>query len=436
VEWDRVRPEGDALERLTWVPGVVGDVVDWIVWGALFPNRPMALAVALGVVGTVLSKKVEGPTGNGTHLFISLIAETASGKDHPMKCGPALLRGMGLGELVGPTKLGSMVGFEEEMARRPTMACFVDEFGDLLALINGQGQNVNMSSLIGTLKLAWNSHEVIRTAPRRDNEGVEIREPAVTIVGATTKMKFFGSVPAGDLESGFANRLLIPPFEGRPEPELQDRPAQALVAPKGLVTRLRGLVRHRGKEMSDKELLASMDVERVGWTEGANAVWKGMHAKVKALKRSDPWRHEVSARAPEQALRMATIVAAGRGGKFGERVVEREDMAWAAELAWMCVDAACEGYAKYMEKSLSFPALYQVVLERIGAEADGWCSTFELKRFFRAYQRKGWELDKALGQLKAERRIEGEVERPGKHKTRGKPSPGYAVLQDDPAETQ
>jgi hypothetical protein len=109
-----------------------------------------------------------------------------SGVDnHPMKCGPVLLRAMGLDGLVGPTKLGSTAGFEEEMERRPRMVCFVDEFGDLLALINSQGQNPNMASLIGTLKLAWNSHEVIRTAPRRDVESVEIREPAVTIVGAT-----------------------------------------------------------------------------------------------------------------------------------------------------------------------------------------------------------------------------------------------------------
>jgi hypothetical protein len=320
-----------------------------------------------------------------------------------------------------------MAGFEEEMIRRPVMACFIDEFGDLLALINGQGQNVNMSSLIGTLKLAWNSREVIKTAPRRGVESETISEPAVTLVGATTKRKFFGSVTAGDIESGFANRVLILPFEDRPEPDLHDRPVQALVAPPGVLERLKGLAKDQLLDATfDKELKARAPV-RIGWTEEANAIWKETWAKVKALKQSDPWRHEVSARAPEQAIRLATVVAAGRGSKR----IEREDMAWAAELAWMSAEAASDGYAKYMEKTLSFAALCQEVFERIQSAPDEWCSTSDLKRFFRSYQRRGFELGQALAQLVAEERIVALGRR--SETGLGRPSPGYVIVKDDAA---
>jgi hypothetical protein len=62
VRWDQVRaPDGvTELEGLTYVPGVVGDVIDWIVGGAPYPNRAMALATAVAVVGTKVGRRLMG----------------------------------------------------------------------------------------------------------------------------------------------------------------------------------------------------------------------------------------------------------------------------------------------------------------------------------------------------------------------------------------
>src|SRR5262249_45066176 len=49
-------------ERLTYVPGLVGDITEWIVRGARRPNRMMALGVASVVVGTLIGRRIEGPT--------------------------------------------------------------------------------------------------------------------------------------------------------------------------------------------------------------------------------------------------------------------------------------------------------------------------------------------------------------------------------------
>ena len=100
------RGVGD-IEALTYVPGLVGQIVDWIVAGARRPNRVMALGVALGVVGTLIGRRVEGPTGNATHLYIFILAPTGWGKDHPLWCGNKLMIAVEAKSLLGPSEFVS-----------------------------------------------------------------------------------------------------------------------------------------------------------------------------------------------------------------------------------------------------------------------------------------------------------------------------------------
>src|SRR5262249_3787385 len=96
-DWSEVViPEGVSdIEALTYVPGLVGQIVDWIVAGARRPNRVMALGVALTVVGTLIGRRFEGPTGCATHLYVFILAPTGWGKDHPLWCGNKLMIAVG-----------------------------------------------------------------------------------------------------------------------------------------------------------------------------------------------------------------------------------------------------------------------------------------------------------------------------------------------------
>jgi hypothetical protein len=56
VSWSSivVPPTATELEALTYVPGLVGDITEWIARSARRPNRIMALGVATVVVGTLI----------------------------------------------------------------------------------------------------------------------------------------------------------------------------------------------------------------------------------------------------------------------------------------------------------------------------------------------------------------------------------------------
>ena len=201
------------LERLTYVPGIVGDITEWIVRGATRPNRMMALGVGTVVVGTIIGRYVIGPTGSATHLYIVILAPSGYGKGWPFKAGRLLLREVNK-LLIGPGEWSSQVGFVEVLKRSPLIACFVDEIGDEISLLNSQGMNKFVSKTLGTLKKCYNAWDVIDTAETRNIKTEEVAWPAVSIVGAATPESFFGAFTTRDVDGGLANRISPLPLRG------------------------------------------------------------------------------------------------------------------------------------------------------------------------------------------------------------------------------
>lgn len=130
----------------------------------------MALGVALGVVGTLIGRRVEGPTGCATHLYIFILAPTGWGKDYPLWCGNKLMIVLGTKSLLGPSEFVSGRGIIKYLKRNPLTLCIVDELGDVFQLVNSQQANPWVTDLMGHFKKLYNSWDVIitrRAAPRR-----------------------------------------------------------------------------------------------------------------------------------------------------------------------------------------------------------------------------------------------------------------------------
>jgi hypothetical protein len=136
--WDEVRVPAGAndLEALTYVPGLVGDIVEWIYSGAIRPNRMMALGTAITVVGTLIGRYAQGPTGTATHLYVVIL-----GKDWPLHAARVLLKAIGARDLIGTSGFASAPGLWKLLEKQPLRLCLVDEMGDELSKINQQGGN-------------------------------------------------------------------------------------------------------------------------------------------------------------------------------------------------------------------------------------------------------------------------------------------------------
>jgi hypothetical protein len=84
-------PGASAEERLCYPAGLLGHVVQHIVDTDIFPDRRMALSGALTALAKALDRKVIGPTGSTTLLYLILLAATSAGKQNSHDCIRILL---------------------------------------------------------------------------------------------------------------------------------------------------------------------------------------------------------------------------------------------------------------------------------------------------------------------------------------------------------
>jgi hypothetical protein len=332
-----------------------------------------------------------------------------------MTLAAAVMEAVGAKALLGPQEFASAPGFLKSLAEQPLQLCLADELGDELLHINNQNGNTVVQKIFGELKKCYNSFAVIRTARKAAEESDTIDWPAPFIVGTATPQMFFSALTARDLESGFANRLLILPFEGARRPPEQKVAKGAKQPPKSLCDDLRQLPKSWG--------ILDLSVSRpkladVGWDAEAEEAYHAFSRKLDGLEGTKDFT--LSMRVCENAVRLATIVAVGRRSAR----IERQDMEWALALSELSWKAAVGGYDKYVQEFLDFPRFCAAVLAKLDEEAGGWMSNRDLERAFRSNKRFGHELAKTvLPQLVIEERIVAEDRGTG-----GRPSPGWRLL--------
>src|SRR5262249_55760286 len=131
-------PPVDELTHFTTVPGVVGEIVDWIVATSRRPNRVLALGAAVSVVGTLIGRRVAGPTRSATHLYAVGVAPTGSGKQHLLDSIIRLLEAAKAGGHIGPSKFFSLSAVLDLLSSKPLVLCPQDEIGVFLKAVTSK----------------------------------------------------------------------------------------------------------------------------------------------------------------------------------------------------------------------------------------------------------------------------------------------------------
>jgi hypothetical protein len=108
---------------------------------------------------------------------------------------------------------------------------------------------------------------------------------------------------------------------------------------------------------------------------------------------SDRRRYELGMRVGENAIRLATNVAVGRGSP----VVEVEDWEWGLALSHQAYEATVGGVRKYMVEYLHFPKFCMTLTDAY--KSRKFISKTTLNRDFFQHQKTGLELDRVNGAL-------------------------------------
>ena len=173
------------------------------------------------------------------------------------------------------------------------------------------------------------------------------------------------------------------------------------------------------KSKDEKPIPVPITAEvKLQWGPGAKEVWDELDSL--ALE-PDRMKQNMFARVGDMTVRLASIVAFGRGS----RTVDEPDMLWARALTMRSAQDMYEAVLKHMEDPKSHSAMCQAILDMLAESPDGFVSRRDIARKTRKYKTKGGDLNAAFDQLTAEERITFVV-----RDTAGRPSSGYRLCQD------
>lgn len=320
-------------EALTHVPGLVGDITDWICDTARRPNRVLALGAALTLVGTAMGRFWAGPTLSSTVLYMLALAPSGVGKDHALQQIKRLLSAAKMTRTIGPDEFISMPAVIRFIEREPLSLCPMDEFGAFLKRINAKRASGFERGISKIMRSVWGTNFGMMTTPEwASTPARTVRAPAMSIYGASTPEDFFEALDGGDVSNGFLNRFTLLTVANRTEDREPRLPS--LEVPEKLSESLRRLF-GGGNDLVVASKLHETDIEIdpmvIPWGAGAQEIYASFQREILDWQDSDHDAENFIGRAPEMAVRMATIRAGGRNPINPQ--IAADDMEWGKAVA-------------------------------------------------------------------------------------------------------
>jgi hypothetical protein len=338
-------PVGEFPGHLLHVPGLVGDIASWIAETSSLPQPALSLGAALTIVGTAAGRHMAGPTISGTHLYIIVLAPSGAGKDHPRAMVGKILEAAEMQAHIGPAEFISMPALIRFLARVPLSVCPMDEFGSFLKRINNRKASGFEGAISGMLRSAWGQSFKTMTTPEWAGRQMEaIRSPALSIYGVSTPQDFYSSLDGADVINGVLNRFILLESGSRP-PERQP-PITDQRVPGRIVVGLKAIYQRRDfAQLLQSRIMPSFDTLAI--SPAAETVRMAFVREVRAMAEERVTLSPFLARTAENAIRLATIVAIGRGSM----TIEEGDMTWANEVAIWSTQKLSEGASLYIADS-------------------------------------------------------------------------------------
>lgn len=338
----------DALNN---VPGLVGDIANWLTETARNPAPILNLGAALTYVGALAGRRYEGPTGLRTNVYVVGLAPSGFGKEHP-RAGIKSLAGASqtLSKFFGGNKIASSSGLRNRVKANPTLVYMIDEFGGFMRKVTSpKSGNHEKEIAEDLLEMTGTAASVFMGADYAQNLAEPIYNPNVCIFGTSTPDAFWKALGSGSIMDGFLPRFIVLDA-GNERPKPRDPKSKVSQPPKDLQDKVQALVVHRnGGNLNGMIADGSRSITpiQVAWGRGAKRVFDDFVTEMFGVMDNALSDHEpVYARVAENAMRIATIVAIGVDPERPE--VTAETMRWAVEIARRSCQMLLEQAERYV----------------------------------------------------------------------------------------
>jgi hypothetical protein len=222
---------GPMPDELLRVPGFVGEVMDYSLATAPYPNPVMAFCGALALQAFLAGRRVRDPGDNRTNIYLLGLAHSAAGKDHPRKVNTRIVHEIGLSECLGD-RFASGEGVQDALFINPCMLFQTDEIDGMLQSIN-KSKDARYENVMGTLLTMYSSANSVfpmRRKAGKSSPGV-IDQPNLVIFGTAIPNHYYEALSERMLTNGFFARMVILEAGKRSkgqEPRIVDLPSRVL----------------------------------------------------------------------------------------------------------------------------------------------------------------------------------------------------------------
>ena len=222
---------GPFPDELLRVPGFVGEVMDFCLETAPYPNPVMAFCGAIGLQAFLAGRKVRDAGDNRTNIYLLGLAHSSAGKDHPRKVNTRIAHEIGLAECMGD-RFASGEGIQDALFLTPSMLFQTDEIDGMLQSIN-KAKDARHENIMGTLLTMYSASNSV--FPMRRKAGKEapgvIDQPCLVVFGTAIPNHYYEALSQRMLTNGFFARMIIleaGPRSSGQEPRIRDLPPRVI----------------------------------------------------------------------------------------------------------------------------------------------------------------------------------------------------------------
>ena len=200
---------GPLPDELLRVPGFVGEVMDYCLATAPYPNPVMAFCGALALQAFLAGRRVRDAGDNRTNIYLLGLAHSAAGKDWPRKVNTRIVHAVGLADCLGD-RFASGEGMQDALLLNPSMLFQTDEIDGMLQSINKakDARHENIMSTLLTMYSASNSVFPMRRKAGNAAPGV-IDQPNLVVFGTAIPNHYYEALSERMLTNGFFARMVI-----------------------------------------------------------------------------------------------------------------------------------------------------------------------------------------------------------------------------------
>lgn len=238
---------------ITYPPGLIGEITDYIYQTAPTPVLEIALASSISFMAG-LTGRAYNILDNGLNLYIILIAKSGTGKEWAKAGIEKLIKEIRLNSngfipdmdnFIGPRKFASASALMNTLSNQKSFVSIIDEFGLKLQAMLSQDKHITyQNELCGALLEVYGlsgKDSVCRPSVFADkikNTSI-INSPAVSILGLTTPETFYASVNEDSVAQGLLPRFMIIEYNG---PSVSFNENRNITPPQKLMKTLENLI--------------------------------------------------------------------------------------------------------------------------------------------------------------------------------------------------